>query len=304
MLGAMLVIAANLLALVSIAYAFRGAKELAKLAAVALLGAALFYFEAMPILALIPGILIFCALVWAFGKRGWLLLALLAISYVIAFGSLGPAAVSLAMSLGVFSGALSMRGAKKRGSDSVEIRRDLFQIASGIAMTALFVAIGIFYAEWATIAIIIIGYMLVNYSINGGGSALRKYINSLEREGVQLGRGAVWLSAGMLLAFGFLANFNYVMLAIFAIFFADPIATIFGVISKRKVRLPYNKNKTVNGMVAFFITLSILGYLVVGNYALVVSLVCALVESAPIRIDDNFSVPVALIIMIKILALY
>ncbi|MEM0124213.1 MAG: hypothetical protein QXF41_01550, partial [Candidatus Micrarchaeaceae archaeon] len=64
-----------------------------------------------------------------------------------------------------------------------------------------------------------------------------------------------------------------------------------------------NKGKTVGGTLAFFVVLSALGYIAVGYYALVVSLVCALVESAPVRIDDNFSVPAALVTVLKILAL-
>lgn len=301
--GAMLLVAANLLALLSLAYAFKGAKELLKLAAVACFGAVVFHFEAMPILALLPGILIFGALIWAFGKRGWYLLAVLAVLYAITFSGFGPRAISLSIFLGAFSGAISMRSASKRSADIVEIRRDLFQIASGIVIIALILAFGAEYAEWIVIALVIVGYTMINYSAGEGRGMLSRQIRRLEREGVQPGHGAIWLSIGTLLAFGFLAKENYIMLAVFALFFADPLATIFGRKLKRNVRLPYNKGKTVGGTLAFFVVLSALGYIAVGYYALVVSLVCALVESAPTRIDDNFSVPAALVTVLKILAL-
>ncbi len=59
-----------------------------------------------------------------------------------------------------------------------------------------------------------------------------------------------------------------------------------------KVRLPYNEKKTLEGSLSFLLSSFLaLNFLYPTDLALLCSLICALVESLPLKVDDNFSVP-------------
>ncbi|WP_461829870.1 diacylglycerol/polyprenol kinase family protein [Aquifex sp.] len=59
-----------------------------------------------------------------------------------------------------------------------------------------------------------------------------------------------------------------------------------------KRRLPYNPKKTLEGTLAFFISSFIaLSLVTEPSKALVISLISAVVESLPLKLDDNFTIP-------------
>jgi dolichol kinase len=119
-------------------------------------------------------------------------------------------------------------------------------------------------------------------------------IEKLERPNVMPIHGAFWYGVGLLLILSFLNNTNYIYASIAILAFGDGAATLVG--RSGKIRLFHNKNKTLEGSIAFFIASSIASYPFIGIAALPLSLLCAFFESIDTRLDDNLVVPIICVV--------
>jgi len=97
------------------------------------------------------------------------------------------------------------------------------------------------------------------------------------------------LVVGVILSLLFFSELiAYVVIVIFA--FADRYATIIGKFYGR-VRIPYNRQKSVEGSVAFFVTAFICAiFLLPLKTALIASFVSCIIETIPFKFD-NISIP-------------
>jgi dolichol kinase len=220
---------------------------------------------------------------------------LLGIVYSAPLGYMRIVALSFGVGTGIgFMLAVANSPRKAVKTDKkVEITRDLFQILIGIVVILLLLLLKRKYiADYIILAMILIGYSfnnMVNNSKRRNG--FKSFFAGLERKGALYGTGATYAAAGLGLLIGLVPNIGFLSLGCVALFFGDSIATLVGK-NLNTPRLPYNNLKSVWGTVAFFAVTAVLGYLLIGIYAVPLALLLALVESAGTLLDDNLSIPI------------
>jgi len=183
---------------------------------------------------------------------------------------------------------------KKR---SVETNRDVVQISLGIVVFVLLMMLDLPYAIYAEFALIIAGYAVNNlFAGRGAGSAYERVLATLERSNTTYGIGAVYLAVGTMLVIGFVGSKALMLFGIATLFFADSAATIVGMHFGR-LHLPHNKSKTLEGTLAFFLVLALIGLPLIGVYAVPLAAVLALIESAKSPLDDNLRSGIAIALL-------
>jgi len=186
-----------------------------------------------------------------------------------------------------------VRSARKEKSK--EVVRDIIQITMGVIIIAILELFKFSMAVPMVFTLIILGYAVNDLSGEKSLVSVFKKIESrLERSSVVYGSGALYIAAGTALVIGF-GNPMFVVFGIIVLFFCDSAATIVG-INLDFVKLPYNKNKSLFGSLAFLIVAASLGYLVIGTNALILAVPLALIESVNMHLDDNVSLAIAVVI--------
>ncbi|VVC71983.1 Uncharacterised protein [uncultured archaeon] len=108
-------------------------------------------------------------------------------------------------------------------------------------------------------------------------------------------------SAGTLLALTFLASNPSEALAVVAVLaWGDGMATIAGRLYPHGPKLPFNRKKSFAGTLALAAFGFDASFPFVGFWALPLALICALVESAGLPVDDNLLIPVAGILFLAL----
>ncbi|MGC8675939.1 MAG: hypothetical protein ACP5T3_00265, partial [Candidatus Micrarchaeia archaeon] len=206
-----------------------------------------------------------------------------------------PLLAAQALMLGMLASSYKFSKRREgRKNKEKEISRDYTQIFIGAIVLFLLYTIGVSHAiVLFALAILLLG-TIGTYVAISPDSGVAKAISALERENVALGSGAFWLALGAMLILSFISEEAYVAALFMALFFGDSAATIIGIKFGRH-GLAYNRNKSVEGALAYFVCVAALAYAFVGVYALAIAALGALVESADIRIDDNISTSLFLV---------
>lgn len=172
-----------------------------------------------------------------------------------------------------------------------ETSRQVLHIALGVGFLLLLLARGRNTLLLALSIAFIAGILLINQLIIGRFPVLKKVVSMFERKDAKfLGDSTVWYVSGLLISSTFLQNPNQIAAAIIALAVGDCFSNIFGRLGR--MRIPWNRTKTIEGMAAFFIG-TLLSYFFIGPMAVVFSLAMAVVETLPQGIDDNFVIPIA-----------
>ncbi len=140
-------------------------------------------------------------------------------------------------------------------------------------------------------ASIVFGTLIVNQKILGKKIPVIDHIVELfERKNVRfIGYGSAWFATGCLFAILFTSNIYYSVAIIWILGFGDGLSGIFGRFGK--IHLFYNKDKTVEGTLGFFLG-SIPSIFLIGNIAIPLSIICAVAESIKTPLDDNILIPI------------
>ncbi|VVB59041.1 Uncharacterised protein [Candidatus Anstonella stagnisolia] len=114
------------------------------------------------------------------------------------------------------------------------------------------------------------------------------------------GAGSLWYVCGMLLLASFLQNDAALACSLFILAIGDGVSTLVGK-HFGKHPIPYNKKKTMEGSLAFFLSCTPVFFLG-GLPALLVAAACTVVESLPhdfgkIRLDDNLTISLACLLL-------
>lgn len=114
------------------------------------------------------------------------------------------------------------------------------------------------------------------------------------------GAGSLWYVCGMLLLASFLQSEAAIASSLFILAIGDGVSTLVGK-QFGKHPLPYNRKKTFEGSLAFFLSCAPVFFLG-GIPALLIASACALVESLPhdfgkIKIDDNLSISITCLLL-------
>jgi phytol kinase len=139
--------------------------------------------------------------------------------------------------------------------------------------------------------LLLFGSMMIVWRLQGNRIPIAGWFEeTFERKNVRFpGYGAFWYVVGTLLLTLSLNNANEITAAILTLALGDSAATIFGI--RGNHYLPYNRRKTIEGSLAFFI-FSLPSCLLVGWVGLPLALLTAIAESLPVPIDDNLLVPI------------
>ncbi|MDE1874417.1 MAG: hypothetical protein KGI04_04890 [Candidatus Micrarchaeota archaeon] len=260
-------------------------------------GAALALYEGADAFLMLLGVLIFSGMASTYRSKENYAFFLLAVFFVVPlhyFTTLVPQA----MLLGLLSGASLFLTHARRASTEVERKRDVAQIAMGLAFITAFVLIAAVYVRLLLIAAILLASLAGNYGVSNKRGIVSRALHSFERSDAVLGQGAMWLAAGTLFAMSFLGNMALAAVLV-AIFVGDAVATLVG--TRYRLPLPYNAKKSLWGSLAYFAAVSVIAFPFVGYLSLPVAFVGSLVESAPSLIDDNFDTSVTLTVLLALL---
>ncbi|MCI0503532.1 hypothetical protein L0Y65_02365 [Candidatus Micrarchaeota archaeon] len=170
-----------------------------------------------------------------------------------------------------------------------ETARQLFHMVLGLAALAVLLTLGRGFMLAGVFFTIIIGTLLMNGRLRGASIPVVEWFEKrFEREDAPLpGWGSACYAAGVLLAVAFLNDVGQIAAVIFILGIGDGLSTLAGM--RGRMRLPYNRKKTVEGSVAMFA--SALGaYAFVGPAAVPLAVLAAAAESLPV-VDDNLLIP-------------
>lgn len=273
-------------------------KELLPIALLSVLGIGLAMFEGTNALLFFSILIIFNLISLTYSSKSGFFLTLLGIAYLLLASQTIPiSAISQAMLFGLVSEFWKLKfNTQSQKDKKVETKRDVVQIILGIIILFIFYFAKMSYAEFSIIMLIMLGYLTINYGAADKNSRLSKFMRNFERDYTKFGQGAAWLAIGALASIAFVFDTRYIMIIFFALFIGDALATIIGV-RFGGYKLPYNKTKSIAGSVAYFASVSILPYVLYGTIALPLAVLATLVETLPVKLDDNFSVPLVLIVV-------
>ncbi len=228
---------------------------------------------------------------------------------VLAFHSFRDVAAALALALAVYNavdvlmpGANEKIAGRSRKLDGGgEVRRQAFHMFLALCALVVFAIYGRGALMGATFAILIAGLLFVNFASLGKTNFLIDwFIRNFERPGVRFpGWGSACYATGVLLLAAFLTEPSLIIASLLILGFGDAFSTLIGRMGK--IPLPYNKGKSVEGTLAFFLSSSLLSWFFIGPLALVASAVAALAESFSLGLDDNILIPLVLIALFSLL---
>jgi len=273
-------------------------RELAPLAVLIVVGALISIYQGANASLFVSVLIVFDMIAFTYSSKEGFFMVLIGIaSLFFAVQYLSVGIVAQAMLLGLICEFSQIKFNKPKETDKkVETNRDIAQILFGAIILLLFYSIKTSYAEFIIIMLILLGYLTVNYGAANLNTKVAKSLKNLERSYTKFGQGAAWLAIGALATIGFVQDARYIVIIFFAIFIGDALATIIG-IRFGKHKLPYNKKKSLAGALAYFLSVSLLPYLLYGPLAILLAALATVVETLPIKLDDNFSVPAVLIIV-------
>ena len=171
-----------------------------------------------------------------------------------------------------------------------ETNRKVLHMVAGVAFLLLL----IFLDRNKLIALLVLlllgGLAVINMLLMGWRVPLTGwFLRNFERSGVRFpGYATAWYVSGLLMAATVLHGDGEIAAVICALAFGDGASAILGERGQKK--LFYNKEKTAEGLLAFFIaTLS--SCLFVGWIGVLFAALAAVFESLPLGVDDNFTIP-------------
>ncbi|MDE1846636.1 MAG: hypothetical protein KGH52_01105 [Candidatus Micrarchaeota archaeon] len=270
--------------------------KLAQLAVFLIIGIILAIYQGANLMLFISILILFDLMAHTFGSKSAVVLSATGIVFIIiASQAMHTHLIAQAILLGLLA-EVNLIGLKQHNvaNKKVETRRDLVQIGFGILIIGMLHFFNISRPELAVILLILLGYLVANYANTRKDGRVGRYLFAMERKYTKFGEGASMLAIGTLLAFSFVFDAKYIMIVISAIFIGDALATIIGM-RWNGIKLPYNKKKSLAGSIAYFAAVMVLPYLLYGIVAVPIAIIATLVESLPIKTDDNLSVPAVLI---------
>ena len=152
----------------------------------------------------------------------------------------------------------------------------------GIETTLYFVLLG------TCIGILIVHLTLIGINLPGIGKLLDKF----ERKGVMPGEGSMYYAFGVLFALGLLRDNPASAISVILILaLGDGLATYVGKCCGNH-KLPWNRNKTIEGSIGFVVGAASALLVLPMPATILIVVLATIVESLPIRLDDNITLPV------------
>lgn len=183
----------------------------------------------------------------------------------------------------------------------MERERKLFHIAFG---TALLLA-GLLSGKVFLVAILFLalfaGLFLVQLKLSGlrlrfVDAMLRRF----DRPSLLPGYGALTFVVSALLMLTFIHDFFKALGFIALLSFGDGFSSFVG--RHGRVKLPWNKGKSLEGLVVFFLAGAGFSFYFLGPSALPYAAVLAVIESLDLKLDDNLVIGACGVVLFKVFA--
>lgn len=183
---------------------------------------------------------------------------------------------------------------------TTETKRKAVHMLSGAVFLAFLLIFGRTKLIILLTAVLLGGLLIINRLFLGWKFPVTSwFVRNFERPDVRFaGYATAWYVSGVLIAATMLPNSSEIAAVICALAFGDGISALFGERGKRK--LPYNREKTVEGTLAFFAATAVTSSIFVGWLGLPFAAIAAIFESMPLGLDDNFSIPIVGIVFFYI----
>ncbi len=174
-----------------------------------------------------------------------------------------------------------------------ERARQAVHACVGLSVCLMIWLLGIEETSHAVLIATCIGILIIHLILMGFKLPyVDKLLDKFERGGVLPGEGSLYYALGVLFTLGLLRGDSYAAISVIVILalgdaFATYIGTNFG-----NHKLPWNRSKTAEGSISFAAT-AMLALLILPTAATIwVVVLAAIVESLPMKLDDNITLPV------------
>jgi len=209
--------------------------------------------------------------------------------------------VSAGLMFGMTAYLTAMRLLSKeiKTSSRNEWSRQLTHIFFGvfsIAVIAILNSTIFYWREFASISFFFFALLLVAivYLINHAiyPPFIGRHLKKVSHRDFFVGEAAVWYALGVLLLLTFLTDFRQIVGSLLILTLGDSASTMFAASAWKRT---FFKNKTIGSFFAFIIA-SLPAAIFLGFAAIPLIVLCAIVESVYLRIDDNFLIPAACVL--------
>lgn len=203
---------------------------------------------------------------------------------------------------GIFSkrGLLFSHSSSPRPRANDEFTRKIVQAIIGLSVMAIYIKFGQEAAVLGVVYLLAAGLVLFHikaYRLSVPFIDLLLF--RLERPGDKAGFGALNFFVGILISITLIPSGTLALSMLFVLSVSDGAAAFFG--PRFRGALPHHPNKTISGSAAFFIT-SLPVYFIGGAGAIFAAALATLIESLPLDIDDNITIPWAGVIVFALTA--
>ncbi len=215
--------------------------------------------------------------------------------------SFGQVVGGIALGLMVFfiadaleKAAKGLKHLKKKPDVGQEFRRQLFHMYVGVAVVVAGIRLGVNAVEELLVAVLFLGLLGINAKMLGARLGFAEgFLRDFERRTAEFpGKGALFFVVGALFLFTFSLSAEFALAALSVLAVSDGASTMVGM-RHGKSKLPWNKEKSWHGTIAFFLTGAVVASLFIGWQGVFLAAWLALVETYDFHIDDNLLIPVA-----------
>ncbi|GEM_PF-974790 len=197
-------------------------------------------------------------------------------------------------SLGISEGIFAMRGLHAPGGSGRHLyARDEFTrkiVQAFIGLVAIFSSIYLGMGNTVLAVTYCLAAGLVLFHLKSYGHNMPivdRILTRLERPSSPAGFGALNFFAGLLICLTLIPSPQLALSAVFVLSISDGAAAFFGRGSRG---LPHHPHKTYRGSLAFFLS-ALPVYFIGGVPALILATLATLIESLPLPLDDNLTIP-------------
>jgi len=179
-----------------------------------------------------------------------------------------------------------------------EMSRQAVHVSIGLLLCLMIRLLGIETTSYFVLAGTLVGLLIINVVLMGVRvPGIDKLLDRFEREGVMPGEGSMYYALGVLFALGLLRNNSAEAIAVILILaLGDALATYIGRYYG-KHKLPWNSDKTIEGSLGFTAGAMCSLLVLPVPITLLIVIISTAIESLPIGLDDNITLPIAASLM-------
>ena len=192
---------------------------------------------------------------------------------------------------------------KKKAIDREDEReRKAAHVLSNLSACLAIWILGLQTTSYLVLLALFVGIPVMHLTVVGVKvPGIEEWLKRVGRIGETPGEGPLYNALGILFALGLLRSNPLAAVAVILMFgLGDGFATYTGT-TYGKHKLPWNKNKTIEGTLGFMAGAMLAIFIIPVPATLLVAALGALIESLPLKLNDNITLPVVLSLLVYFL---